>query len=249
MNAPPNGKAGETRSVLRREYLLHTPDAFVRTPLPEILNGAAIIHASPQLGTAFLQYTAELEPNGALAPIDQQRFVWMLDGEASIELNGTRHTLHPGSYAYLPEIHPASIEARTACRLVVIEKSYEPLFGVTRPQAFVGRESDITTTPLAGDEDLLVRSLLPTHVAFDFAVNTMTYAPGAALAQVEVHVMEHGLFMLEGSGTYRLDDDRHRVQTGDFIWMAPYCPQWFIAEGTTPAKYLIYKDWNRRPRL
>jgi (S)-ureidoglycine aminohydrolase len=29
--------------------------------------------------------------------------------------------------------------------------------------------------------------------------------------------------------------------------MAPYCPQWFGALGKTPAKYLIYKDWNRHP--
>jgi hypothetical protein len=42
--------------------------------------------------------------------------------------------------------------------------------------------------------------------AFDFAVNTMTYQPGAALSMVEVHIMEHGLLMLEGGGIYRLGD-------------------------------------------
>ena len=35
------------------------------------------------------------------------------------------------------------------------------------------------------------------------------------------------------------------VTAGDFIWMAPYCPQWFGAIGKQPAKYLIYKDFNR----
>jgi (S)-ureidoglycine aminohydrolase len=29
--------------------------------------------------------------------------------------------------------------------------------------------------------------------------------------------------------------------------MAPWCPQWFGAIGKVPAKYLIYKDWNRHP--
>jgi (S)-ureidoglycine aminohydrolase len=29
--------------------------------------------------------------------------------------------------------------------------------------------------------------------------------------------------------------------------MASYCPQWFGALGKIPAKYLIYKDWNRHP--
>ena len=52
---------------------------------------------------------------------------------------------------------------------------------------------------------------------------------------------------LEGGGIYRLDADWHPVTAGDFIWMGPYCPQWFGALGKTPAKYLIYKDCNRHP--
>jgi (S)-ureidoglycine aminohydrolase len=90
-----------------------------------------------------------------------------------------------------------------------------------------------------------VRALIPENPAFDFAVNTMTFQPGAALSMVEVHVMEHGLLMLEGGGIYRLGEKWYPVTAGDFIWMAPYCPQWFGALGKTPARYLIYKDWNR----
>ena len=37
------------------------------------------------------------------------------------------------------------------------------------------------------------------------------------------------------------------MTAGDFIWMGPWCPQWFGAIGKVPAKYLIYKDWNRHP--
>jgi len=32
-------------------------------------------------------------------------------------------------------------------------------------------------------------------------VNTMVYQPGAALSMVEMHVMEHGLIMLEGAAS------------------------------------------------
>ncbi len=92
-----------------------------------------------------------------------------------------------------------------------------------------------------------MRSLMPDGPAYDFAVNTMTYDPGAALSMVEVHVMEHGLLMLEGGGIYQLSDSWYPVEAGDFIWMAPYCPQWFGALGKRPAKYLIYKDWCRHP--
>ena len=98
-----------------------------------------------------------------------------------------------------------------------------------------------------GDPSLRVRSLMPDGPAYDFAVNTMTYDPGAALSMVEIHIMEHGLLMLEGAGIYRLGDAWYPVQAGDFIWMAAYCPQWFGAIGKVPAKYLIYKDWRRHP--
>ena len=43
----------------------------------------------------------------------------------------------------------------------------------------------------------------------------------------------------------KVGDAWYPVTQGDFIYMAPYCPQWFGALGKTPAKYLIYKDWNR----
>jgi len=46
----------------------------------------------------------------------------------------------------------------------------------------------------------------PNEPQFDFAVNTMVYQPGASLSMVEMHVMEHGLIMLEGGGIYRLGD-------------------------------------------
>jgi (S)-ureidoglycine aminohydrolase len=111
----------------------------------------------------------------------------------------------------------------------------------------VGCEGQIEPRALMGDPWLEVRTLVPEDPAFDFAVNTMTFQPGAALSIVEMHVMEHGLLMLSGAGIYRLGDDWHPVTAGDFIWMGPYCPQWFGAIGKTPAKYLIYKDWNRHP--
>jgi (S)-ureidoglycine aminohydrolase len=140
-----------------------------------------------------------------------------------------------------------TLTAQQKAVLAVIEKPYEPLEGTIPPALLIGHEDNATPTALMGDEDLQVRGLLPDDPSFDFAVNTMTYQPGAALAMVEIHVMEHGLLMLEGGGIYRLGDAWHPVTAGDFIWMAPFCPQWFGALGKRPAKYLIYKDWNRHP--
>jgi len=137
--------------------------------------------------------------------------------------------------------------ASQASRVAVIEKAYQPLQSVATPPVIVSSEDDVSSQPLNDDPDLQVKSLLPGDMRFDFAVNTMTYQPGAALSMVEMHVMEHGLIMLEGGGIYRLGDSWYPVTAGDFIWMKPWCPQWFGAIGKVPAKYLIYKDWNRHP--
>jgi (S)-ureidoglycine aminohydrolase len=226
-------KLGHTRSASRRDHLLLTPDTFIRTPLPGMQRGAVIVHISPVAGAGFTQYTAELEPGGTLGTTPAQRFVYLLDGAADISTASSFHSLAAGGYAYVPAGAEHTVTAQQTAHLAVIEKIYQPLDGVAPPSM--------------GDPDLLVRGLLPDQLAFDFAVNTMTYQPGAALSMVEAHVMEHGLLMLEGGGIYRLGDDWYPVTAGDFIWMAPFCPQWFGALGKKPAKYLIYKDWNRHP--
>jgi len=85
-----------------------------------------------------------------------------------------------------------------------------------------------------GDSDLQVKCLLPDEPQFDFAVNTMVYQPGASLSMVEMHVMEHGLIMLEGGGIYRLGDSWYPVTAGDFIWIGTVVPAmvWGYREST-----------------
>jgi (S)-ureidoglycine aminohydrolase len=235
---------GQTRSALAHDHLLQTPETFVRAPLPGMMKANAIVHTSRAGRAAFLQYTAEFEVSGALAPAVDQRFMYVLDGELRID----GRTLSAGDFAYVPPGHRVTTVAITPARAAVIEKPYEAGEGVKPPAMFTGRETQAPMSLLGGDPWLEVRALIPDDAAFDFRVNTMTYQPGATLPAVEIHVMEHGLLMLEGGGIYRLSDCWYSVQAGDFIWMAPYCPQWFGALGKTAAKYLIYKDWDRHPR-
>lgn len=212
-----------------------------------MVRALAIVHCGPALGAKFTQYTAEMERGGTLGPARGQRFIYALDGVAVIEMGGVAHEVKPGAFAYLPEGSAHRLVAQTDARVAVIEKPYLAVAGVDRPGPLVGSESEIASVALMQDEALRVRSLLPADVAFDLAVNTMEYDPGASLAMVEVHVMEHGLLMLEGEGIYRLGECWYPVVAGDFIWMRAFCPQWFGALGKIPAKYLIYKDWNRSP--
>ena len=238
---------GATRSSLKTDHLLHTPDSFVRTPLPGAAGVEFIVHAAPQMGARFTQMTAEFAAGGSLGVTPAQRFVYVIEGELELRTGGKKHVLDPGGFAYLPEAAPHTVHAVSASRAAVIEKSYEPQPGVAAPEVVVGDEAAGSAVPLMGDEALRVRALMPDGPPYDFAVNTMTYDPGASLSMIEIHVMEHGLLMLEGGGIYRLGNSWYPVKAGDFIWMAPYCPQWFGALGKRPAKYLIYKDWRRHP--
>jgi (S)-ureidoglycine aminohydrolase len=238
---------GETRSAQRHNHLLLTGDTFVRTALPGMKNCAAVVHAGPAMGAKFTQYTAEFEFGGELGETSAQRLIYVVDGHLTIEVEGHKHGLKKHGYAYLPEGTPHQVSAASITRAAVIEKRYQSLASVERPGPIVSSENAITSHPLNDDPDLQVKCLLPDTMSFDFAVNTMVYQPGAALSMVEMHVMEHGLLMLEGGGIYRLGDSWYPVTAGDFIWMAPWCPQWFGAIGKKPAKYLIYKDWNRHP--
>jgi (S)-ureidoglycine aminohydrolase len=238
---------GHTRSVRRTSHLIHTPDTFIRTQIPGCSKTSVIVHVSPALGAGFTQYSAEFEAGGLLGAAAGQRFLYVLEGTVTLEYGTETYTLVEDDFAYVPQGVEHSFHAPQTARAEVIEKKYRPVEGIEAQVLLVGHEPSVAAQPLMGDSDLLVRSLLPDTMAFDFAVNTMLYAPGAGLSMVEVHVMEHGLLMLEGGGIYRLDDGWYPVTAGDFIWMAPYCPQWFGAIGKVPAKYLIYKDWNRHP--
>ncbi len=238
---------GQTRSSQQTNHLLLTPDTFVRTTIPGMKKCSAVVHVSPALGAGFTQYTAEFEAGGELGNTPAQRFIFVIDGAVALEVEGKRNELGARSYAYLPEGLPHRFVAAKASRVAVIEKRYQAVESARAPRLIVSNEDAVSSHPLGDDPDLQVKCLLPDEMSFDFAVNTMVYQPGAALSMVEMHVMEHGLIMLEGGGIYRLGDSWYPVTAGDFIWMGPWCPQWFGALGKVPAKYLIYKDWNRHP--
>jgi (S)-ureidoglycine aminohydrolase len=241
---------GSTRSRTRRNHALIAPDSFVRSSLPGWENTEVVILISPEMGARFSQYLA-LMGDGAVAgppPADFERVIYVVEGEVTLKVErAPEKTLTAGGYAFVPPNVDSRLRAKTASRVNLFEKRYVPLSGASGPRPVFGQEQEVQGQPFLGDADALLKTLLPQEPAFDLAVNLFTYRPGATLPMVEVHVMEHGLLMLEGQGVYRLADSWYPVQQGDVIWMASYCPQWFVAMGKGPARYLYYKDVNRFP--
>ena len=237
---------GSTRSRVERNYALITEDTHVVSPLIGWANASAVVHISPEMGSRFWQFTVTLEPGAtSAARAGVERFIYVQNGSCALQLEDQAQVMRAGSYAFIP----ADLQHRIACEseatLVVFEKRYVPLGSAPEPQAVVGHVDDVSGEPFMGDEDARLKTLLPIDPSFDMAVNLFTYQPGATLPQVEIHTMEHGLVMLDGQGIYRLGEDHFPVMAGDVIWMASYCPQWFVAMGKQPASYLYYKDIHR----
>ena len=238
---------GRTRSSQQPTHSLLTADTFVRTTLPGMKACSAIVHVGPALGAGFTEYTAEFEAGGELGSTVAQRFIFVIEGRVKVDVDDKWTELGAHGYAYLPEVLRHRVVATKVSRVAVIEKPYQSLDSVEPAGLIVSSEDAISSHALEDDPCVQVKCLLPDEMSCDFAVNTMVYQPGASLSMVEMHVMEHGLIMLEGGGIYRLGDSWYPVTAGDFIWMGPWCPQWFGAIGKVPAKYLIYKNWNRHP--
>ena len=65
----------------------------------------------------------------------------------------------------------------------------------------------------------------------DMHVTIVNLEPGAEIPFMETHVMEHGLYVLEGKGVYKLNRDWVEVEAGDFMWLRAFCPQGCYAGG------------------
>ena len=238
---------GQTRSRVTTDHALITPDTHVESPLSGWEETRGIIHISPAIGAQFLQYTVRMEPGGksGMPGAGVERMIYVDQGEAQVTIDNVVSKLDRGGFAFLPADQEHTITAVLESTLIVFEKQYCPASEVAAPTPVIGNSVNVIGEPFMGDPDAVLQTLLPVTPSFDMAVNIFTYQPGATLPQVEIHVMEHGLQMIEGQGVYRLSDSYYPVGKGDIIWMAPYCPQWFVAMGKQPASYIYYKDIHR----
>ena len=241
---------GQSRTHIAQRHALIAPDGHVKSEVPGITGAATIILINPALGARFAQLLITFEVGGrANMPANDIETVGFFEtGGGVIEVGGSKSRMAAGGYFFSPAGESWSIGSpKRGTRVTLFQKKFVPLEGVEKPGAFIGEASKVAGEPFLGDPDARLQTLLPTHAGFDLAVNIFTYQPGATLPFVETHVMEHGLLMLSGQGIYRLEESWYPVAAGDVIWMAPYCPQWFVAMGKTPASYLYYKDVNRDP--
>ena len=217
------------------------------------------IIARPLSGFAetFSQYIMDVAPGGGsnkpeLDPT-AEGVIFVVEGCLSLTLTGKRHDLTPGAYAFIPPSSDWSVrnDAAEPARFHWVRKAYEAVDGLQSPPAFVTNENNLAPIAMPGTDGkwATTRFVDSEDLRYDMHVNIVTFEPGAVIPFAETHVMEHGIYVLEGKAVYRLNQDWVEVEAGDFMWLRAFCPQACYAGGPGRFRYLLYKDVNRHARL
>ncbi len=215
--------------------------------------------ARPMTGFAetFSQYIMEVQSGGGSqrAELDKtaQGVLFVVEGAVTVSFMGQSHILQAGGYAYLPAGMDWTLinDGANTARFHWLRKAYVAVDGLDAPDPIIANENDIAPTVMPDTNGgwATTRFVDPSDMRHDMHVTIVTLMPGNVIPFMETHVMEHGLYVLEGKAAYKLNSDWVEVGPGDFMWLRAFCPQACYAGGPGPFRYLLYKDVNRHAPL
>lgn len=259
---PPQSELITDRAIFTEAYAVlprRVLSDIVTSYLPHWEKTRLWIIARPLSGFAetFSQYIMEVQPGGGSdrpePDAGAEGVLFLTEGELTVTVAGSEHLLTPGGYAYLPPSSGWSTRnhGTVPARFHWIRKAYEPVAGLGRPDPLFRNDQDVPPNTMPGTDGrwATTRFVDPTDLRHDMHVNIVTLLPGASIPFPETHVMEHGLYVLEGRAVYRLNNDWVEVEAGDYMWLRAFCPQACYAGGQGPFRYLLYKDVNRHAAL
>ncbi|VVE34899.1 (S)-ureidoglycine aminohydrolase [Pandoraea eparura] len=265
--APQGGHPGQTELLTDRAMFTEAyaviPKGVMRdivtSHLPFWDNTRLWVLARPLSGFAetFAQYIMEVGAGGGSDKPEQDEkaegVLFVVEGEITVTIEGKANRLTPGGYAFLPPATDWQVRnhSQSPARFHWIRKHYQAVAGLPAPEPFVKNEQDVEPIPMPGTDGRWVttRFVDIQDMRHDMHVNIVTFQPGGVIPFAETHVMEHGLYVLEGKAVYRLNQDWVEVEAGDFMWLRAFCPQACYAGGPGPFRYLLYKDVNRHMNL
>lgn len=205
----------------------------------------------------FSQYIMEVGPGGGSERPETdpmaEGVLFVVEGECRLTIDTTTYDLSAGSFAYLPPGAHWTLRNTSddPVRFHWIRKLYDAVVGLDLPDVIVTHEQDVPPTAMPGTDGkwATTRFVDPSDMRHDMHVTIVTFEPGAVIPFAETHVMEHGLYVLEGKAVYRLNQDWVEVEAGDYMWLRAFCPQACYAGGPGKFRYLLYKDVNRHMNL
>jgi (S)-ureidoglycine aminohydrolase len=259
---PPQTQLMTGRAIFTDAYAVIPRGCFsdiVTSLLPGWTATKLWLIARPMSGFSetFSQYVMEVAPGGGSdapdAEAGAEHVLFVTDGQITLTIDGQTHAMTSGGYAYIPAGARWTLRAtgQTPARFHWIRKLYELAPGIAAPSAFVTSDKALTPIPMPDTNGVwaTTRFADPSDLSHDMHVNIVTFQPGGTIPFEETHVMEHGLYVLEGKAVYKLNTDWVEVEAGDFMWLRAYCPQACYAAGPGPFRYLLYKDVNRHAKL
>ncbi|MEM9580237.1 MAG: bifunctional allantoicase/(S)-ureidoglycine aminohydrolase [Pseudomonadota bacterium] len=259
---PPQTQLLTDRAIFTEAYAVipkGTMRDIVTSALPFWEGTRLWVIARPMTGFAetFSQYIMEVQPGGGSdtpeADARAEAVLFVVEGTVTLSVNGVENLLTEGGYAYVPPGADWTLRNTSAevARFHWIRKAYAAVPGLEAPEAFVANEQDIAPSVMPDTEGkwATTRFVDPADLRHDMHVTIVTFEPGAVIPFLETHVMEHGLYVLEGKAVYKLNNDWVEVEAGDFMWLRAFCPQACYAGGPGKFRYLLYKDVNRHMPL
>jgi (S)-ureidoglycine aminohydrolase len=265
--APTGGLPAQTelttnRAVFTEAYAVlprGTMRDIVTSLLPFWTNTRLWVIARPLSGFAetFSQYIVEVSADGGSdrpeADPGAESVLFLMEGELVVTVEGEKYEMTAGGYGFIPPGADWQLHARgdAPARFHWIRKAYQHVDGIDTPNAFFTTDDQVPAIEMPGTAGAwkTQRFADPTDLRHDMHVNIVTFEPGGAITFPETHVMEHGIYVLEGKAVYLLNQDWVEVQEGDFMWLRAFCPQACYAGGPGRFRYLLYKDVNRHATL
>ncbi len=265
--APSGGHPGQDQLLTGRAVFKDAYAVIPKGVMQDIVTSAfpfwartrGWVLARPLSGFAetFSQTIMEIQPGGGSdRPETDARAeagLFVVEGEIELTCDGHEVTLGAGGFAFVPAGADWSLWNRAEDRAVFhwVRKAFQPVEGLDPPEFMTATDAGTAPNTMPGTDGAwaTTRFIDPGDLRYDMHLTIVTLQPGAVIPFLETHVMEHGLYVLEGKGVYKLNEDWVEVEAGDFMWLRAFCPQACYAGGPGPFRYLLYKDVNRLPAL
>ena len=244
---PPQTRLHTGRAVFTTSYAVIPRGVMtdiVASRLPHWHGTRAWVLARPLSGFAetFSHYVMEVEAGGGSQRPEPdagaEGWLFVTHGRARLTIDGAAHDLAHGAFVHLPAACDWTLAnvADAPATFHWLRKAYEAVDGLAPPSAIVTSDRDVAPTPMPDTDGAwaTTRFVDPDDLAHDAHVNIVTLQPGTSIPFEETHVMEHGLYVLEGHAVYRLNRDWVEVEAGDYMWLRAFCPQACYAGGPGP---------------
>jgi (S)-ureidoglycine aminohydrolase len=242
---------GGTRAVIRPGICMVLPRVFrVDSWLPNFKDTDVFFLASAELGSGFEESEFQMKPGGGTRQPEKngklQAFLFVLEGEIELNVDGKVYNLDQGGYAWIPPQSSYEIKnsTKSLSRFIRFRRRYIKVEGLNVPDLLVGNEKNVIAVP---EETCMVQFLIPFEQdrGFDLAFNILNFAPSVNFDRSETHIFEHGAYFLKGRGLFWINGEYHDVRVDDFVYFAAYVPHFAGTWGEETLSYLLYKNINR----